>query len=197
MKLHLLLLIFLFSSFSCSKKKLDAYEYIIFGSEAAARLAYDIQSENDSIISFLKAKKPSEKLLIGGVRNESLREINELKSKLIEYCGGRNPETYELINPLEQEKVTEFFIESDNGADLKNTINKICAFIKKYNKDETNIAFDANEIKHFENAPWAEKSFVELHFDNSTLVSALNTLVVYEGFIVQRKNGFLNKILME
>ena len=184
--------------FSCSKNAEKEYDYIAFNGEEIRRLAMDIEYTNYQIIEFLDSSRNSEKLLIRGVREKSLKKIGDLKNELINYCGGRDQRTYQLKNPLERKKVIDFLINTDKGVELKKSINEITSFIKKYDESIRNLAMDANDFPDTnDNEIFKNQTFAELHFSNSTLLGALNTIQIYEGFILQIENDFLSKILIE
>jgi len=183
--------------FSCAESDDANYKQLVFNYNATEVLKWEMRYENDSLIKHLSTYSLNGELKIRDVRNESLRKIQDLEDSLIRLCGGWNMENGELINPLEQELVVKYWIDSPNGIELKESINLIVGFISKYDTTVLKLARDPKEFKEFVNHPTlSQKTFIEVNFENANLIGVLNTLRIYQLFILQSENKFLNSLIV-
>ncbi len=113
----------------------------------------------------------------------AVSEIEDLKAKIVEAGGGIDPETGQIKNPKEEEKVFQLMIgASKNGAAYKlaNTLNDYVAKITALSDKGTTfpqLALSASEDPiAAKDANQKNKDFAELNFAQTPAVAALATL---------------------
>lgn len=182
---------------SCAKTDEETNQQLEFGYRATELLKWYMRQENDSLISHLSSTQFKEELRVQDVRNESLRKIQDIEDSLIAICGGWNKETGLLINPLEHDLIVEYLIGSPKGLEFKQSVNLIIGFISKYDSTVSNLAVDPMEIKQFVSDPnQSSRTFAEVNFQYANLIGVMNTFRIYELFILQEENKFLNSLIM-
>jgi gliding motility-associated protein GldM len=115
------------------------------------------------------------------ISNEMIAYIDGIKAKAVEAGEGIDPETGQIKNPKEEEKINFLMIgPNKNGTayELKTKLNEYATKLSKYSPTKFQpLAWDASEDKIVGKDPNNnKKDFAELNFAQTPVVAALATL---------------------
>jgi gliding motility-associated protein GldM len=143
------------------------------------RRANEVRSESDALFSYLEA----------------------LKARVIEAGGGINPETGNIKNPQEEEKVFELMIGSTKEGEAYKMIPLLEAYVKKLEgladpgtKFATLVADGKTDVIASKDANQSNKDFAELNFAQTPVPAALATISQKQAEIRRYEGDVLSQL---
>lgn len=165
--------------FSCSshQSKNEKYQSSILLQRSIEHNLYALKKENNDLCLFLSEFEESKDAVnrIRELRDDTAEELNEIRESLISFCGGRDEDMY-FINIENKDAVKKFFVNNGHGNKLEKALNSYY----HHNMTQEKIVFDIKETALNDIPEYKGKTFFEVFFGDTNLISALNQISVLE-----------------
>jgi len=190
-------------------------EKFIFMDVSLERMASDYESKNNQTLANVDAKVkernslPEEVAILNLAKevkeqtNKVVTSLRELKEKMVEITGGRDPETNALIGASDYDKVSTMMLgPNGRGKELEKMLNDYAKLlVDKTGSKNVDLfeplARDAIDIPMFANSPnQKDKRFAELYFENTPTAAGMATISYLETEVLEYERKAL-KILAD
>lgn len=189
-------------------------EKFIFMDVSLERMASDYEVKNNQTVANVDAKVkernslPEEVAILNVAKevrektNSAISDLRQLKDKMVEITGGRDPETNALIGEKDYDKVSTMMLQQGRGKELEKMLNDYAKFLIEKtgasNSDKFEpLAKDAKDIPLFAKDPnQKDKHFEELYFENTPTGAGMATVSYLETEVLNYERKAL-KILAD
>ncbi|MGK7389311.1 MAG: gliding motility protein GldM [Candidatus Cyclobacteriaceae bacterium M2_1C_046] len=142
------------------------------------------------VAAFNKAKQVRE------LSTEMVQKMDELKEKMVEVTGGRDPKTGKLVGSQDYDKVGNMMLTSPVG---KNFEDQLDQYVKQLNEiagtNFEQLTRSADDIEMFREDPNQKgKDFLTLTFQNTPTAAGLTSVTQLQAELLEYENAALNKI---